>query len=76
MAIALYPLSAFRAQSAAALKVFKAIREKGTQEPALDSMQTRAELYEFLDYHRYEDMLDEINKKSQAAPEEGSGDKS
>jgi methylisocitrate lyase len=49
--IALYPLSAFRAMNAAALKVFDAVRSKGTQKDELDSMQTRAELYRFLDYN-------------------------
>jgi methylisocitrate lyase len=49
--LALYPLSGFRAMNAAALKVFRELRSKGTQAKVLDLMQTRAELYEFLNYH-------------------------
>jgi methylisocitrate lyase len=48
--LALYPLSAFRAMNAAALKVFQAIRARGTQKETVPSMQTRAELYKFLGY--------------------------
>ena len=48
--LALYPLSAFRAMNAAALKVYRAIRTQGTQKSLLGEMQTRAELYEFLNY--------------------------
>jgi methylisocitrate lyase len=48
--VALYPLSAFRAMNAAALKVYRAIRTRGTQKTVLHEMQTRAELYEFLNY--------------------------
>lgn len=51
----LYPLSAFRAMSYSAMNVYRAIKEKGTQKSLLDTMQTRDELYEFLDYLRYED---------------------
>jgi methylisocitrate lyase len=50
VSLALYPLSAFRAMNAGALKVYRALREKGTQRDTLESMQTRAELYEFLGY--------------------------
>ena len=50
VALALYPLSAFRAMSAAALKVYRAIRTQGTQKGLLGEMQTRTELYEFLNY--------------------------
>lgn len=60
VALALYPLSAFRAMSAAALEVFGAIRKEGTQKGVLGKMQTRAELYEFLDYHAYEAKLDNL----------------
>lgn len=60
----LYPLSAFRAMNAAALDVFRSIRETGTQRDVLDRMQTRAELYDFLDYHRYEQEADAKIKKS------------
>ena len=58
--LALYPLSAFRAMSRAAERVYRTIREQGTQKGALDSMQTRAELYEVLDYHRFEATLDKL----------------
>lgn len=61
--MALYPLSAFRAANAAALAVFKAIREHGTQKDVVDTMQTRAELYEFLNYHAFEDKLDALFAK-------------
>ncbi|WP_406667741.1 methylisocitrate lyase [Gallaecimonas sp. GXIMD1310] len=56
----LYPLSAFRAANAAALKVFQAILQDGHQNAVVDSMQTRAELYEFLNYHRFEEKLDAL----------------
>lgn len=62
--LALYPLSAFRAMSAAALKVYRAIREEGTQCGVLDTMQTRAELYEVLGYHAYERKMDELFGKT------------
>jgi len=58
--LALYPLSAFRAMSAAALNVYRTIREQGTQLTILDKMQTRAELYDVLGYHGYERKLDEL----------------
>lgn len=61
--MALYPLSAFRAMSAAAEKVFTTIRKEGTQSAALGMMQTREELYGVLDYHRYEREADERLKK-------------
>jgi methylisocitrate lyase len=60
VAMALYPLSAFRAMSAAALRVYEALRRDGTQKGVLELMQTRDELYEFLDYHAYERKLDEL----------------
>ena len=50
--LALYPLSAFRAMNAAALRVYEAIRRDGTQSARRRQMQTRAELYDFLGYHR------------------------
>ena len=50
VSLALYPLSAFRAMNAAALQVYRTLREQGTQKEALPLMQTRAELYKFLDY--------------------------
>ena len=60
VAIALYPLSAFRAMNKAALQVYKTLRSKGTQKDLLAQMQTREELYDYLDYHRYEKKLDEL----------------
>jgi methylisocitrate lyase len=63
VALALYPLSAFRAMNAAALNVYQHIRADGTQQNVLDTMQTRAELYDFLDYHAYEQKLDELFAK-------------
>jgi methylisocitrate lyase len=63
VALALYPLSAFRAANAAALNVYQAIRRDGTQRDVVKTMQTRAELYEFLDYHKYERKLDELFAK-------------
>ncbi|STX38462.1 2-methylisocitrate lyase [Legionella feeleii] len=56
----LYPLSAFRAMSQAALLVYKAIKEQGTQKGLLESMQTRNDLYEVLGYHDYEKKLDQL----------------
>jgi methylisocitrate lyase len=58
VSMALYPLSAFRAMSAAALSVYETIKNDGTQKAAIDSMQTRMELYEVLGYQAYEDKLD------------------
>ncbi|HSE02026.1 MAG TPA: methylisocitrate lyase [Burkholderiales bacterium] len=60
VAMVLYPLSAFRAMSAAALRVYQALRRDGTQKEVLELMQSRDELYEFLDYHAYERKLDEL----------------
>ena len=56
----LYPLSAFRAMSKAAEDVFRSIREHGGQQQVLDSMQTRDRLYEVLNYHHFEQKLDQI----------------
>ncbi|MFZ5533026.1 MAG: methylisocitrate lyase [Pseudomonadota bacterium] len=58
--LVLYPLSAFRAMSAAALEVYTAIRRDGGQQSVLGRMQTRAELYEVLGYHDYERKLDAL----------------
>lgn len=60
VSIALYPLSAFRAMNRAADDVYRTIREDGTQKAVLDRMQTRAELYEVLGYHAYEQKLDAL----------------
>lgn len=57
VSLVLYPLSAFRAMSAAALNVYRAIRREGSQKNALETMQTRAELYDFLDYRTYEEQF-------------------
>lgn len=59
----LYPLSAFRAMSAAAVNVYQTIRQEGTQKSVIESMQTRDELYEVLHYHDYEKKLDELFAK-------------
>jgi methylisocitrate lyase len=67
IAIALYPLSAFRAMSAAAQNVYQTIRREGTQKDLLPMMQTREELYRILGYHEFEKKLDELFKRS---PEE------
>ena len=56
----LYPLSAFRAMNRAAEKVYKSILNDGTQQNVLDTMQTRNELYEYLDYLAYEEQLDKL----------------
>ena len=60
VAIALYPLSAFRAMNQAALGVYRAVRRDGTQRRVVESMQTRDELYEFLGYHAFEQKLDRL----------------
>lgn len=60
IAIVLYPLSAFRAMSKAASTVYRTIREDGTQQAVLDTMQTREELYDILGYHAYEEKLDRL----------------
>jgi methylisocitrate lyase len=58
--IVLYCCAAYRAMNAAALKVYHAIRNEGTQSNVLSLMQTRAELYEFLGYQEYEQKLDQL----------------
>ncbi len=63
IAMVLYPLSPTRAMQKAALTVMEAIRREGTQQNVIDLMQTRAELYDFLGYHAYEDKLDQLFKK-------------
>ncbi len=63
VAIALYPLSAFRAMNAAALVTYETLREQGTQQSLINQMQTRDELYQHLGYHAYEERLDELFKK-------------
>jgi methylisocitrate lyase len=61
--IALYPLSAFRAMNKAALRVYETVRREGTQKNVVDAMQTRDELYDFLNYHSYEQKLDELFRR-------------
>ncbi|WP_274519688.1 methylisocitrate lyase [Legionella spiritensis] len=56
----LYPLSAFRAMSHAAMRVYKTIIQEGTQRDLIDTMQTRNELYDILGYHDYEKKLDQL----------------
>lgn len=59
----LYPLSAFRAMNKAALNVYESILANGDQKAVVDSMQTRAELYDFLNYHAFEEKLDSLFNK-------------
>ncbi|RUO81439.1 methylisocitrate lyase [Idiomarina tyrosinivorans] len=59
----LYPLSAFRAMNKAALNVYNSILENGDQKAVVDDMQTRAELYDFLNYHAFEEKLDNLFSK-------------
>ena len=59
-AMVLYPLSAFRAMNKAALTVYQNILEKGDQKDVVDLMQTRMELYDFLNYHDFEQKLDQL----------------
>jgi len=58
--IILYCCGAYRAMNAAALKVYEAIRTEGTQKSVVPLMQSRADLYKYLDYHAYEQKLDEL----------------
>jgi methylisocitrate lyase len=60
VAMALYPVTAFRAMNKAALKVYETIRKSGTQKSVIADMQTRDELYDYLNYHSYESKLDEL----------------
>ena len=63
VSLVLYPLSAFRAMNAAALNVYQHIRSDGTQQNVLSTMQTRADLYDYLGYHAYEQKLDQLFAK-------------
>ena len=67
VAMALYPLSAFRAMNKAALNVYETLRRDGSQEAVVDVMQTRDELYDYLNYHAYEHKLDELFAKEKSA---------
>lgn len=60
VSLVIYPITAFRAMSAAALEVYKTLRQQGTQRNVVDKMQTRDELYDFLGYHEYEKKLDRL----------------
>jgi len=60
VSIALYPLSAFRAANAAALKVYQTLRGEGTQQNVIDTMQSRMDLYDYLGYHEFEQKLDRL----------------
>jgi methylisocitrate lyase len=66
--LALYPLSAFRAMSQAAARVYQAVRTQGTQSGVTDLMQTRDDLYDVLGYHAYEQKLDELFAQSNPTP--------
>ena len=68
VALALYPLSAFRAMNAAALNVYQHLRTDGTQQHVLPTMQTRADLYDYLNYHAYEQKLDQLFASSASTP--------
>ncbi|EJJ0531010.1 methylisocitrate lyase [Salmonella enterica] len=63
VAMALYPLSAFRAMNRAAEKVYTVLRQEGTQKNVIDIMQTRNELYESINYYQYEEKLDTLYTK-------------
>jgi len=63
VAMALYPLSAFRAMNQAALSVYSTLRSQGTQASLIEKMQSRNDLYEFLGYHDYENKLDALFSK-------------
>jgi methylisocitrate lyase len=69
VALALYPLSAFRAMNAAAQRVFETIKKQGTQISLLDQMQNRDQLYDVLGYHDYEKKLDNLFGKEQQQDE-------
>ena len=63
VAMALYPLSAFRAMNKAAENIYRVIRKEGTQKSVVDSMQTREELYKSINYHEYEVLLDKFQSE-------------
>ena len=66
VSLVLYPLSAFRAMNKAALNVYQAVRRDGTQKNVVERMQTRDELYDYLDYHSYETKLDQLFAKERS----------
>ncbi len=63
VSMVLYPLTAFRAMNKAAELVYSTVRKQGTQKSLIEKMQTRDELYELLDYYRWENILDKIGEK-------------
>jgi methylisocitrate lyase len=63
VSIALYPLSAFRAMNQAALNVYQTVRKEGTQKNVVGTMQTRNDLYDYLNYHSFEQKLDQLFAK-------------
>jgi methylisocitrate lyase len=65
VSLVLYPLSAFRAMNKAALEVYRVVRRDGSQKQAINLMQTREELYDFLGYHSFERKLDELFSKGE-----------
>lgn len=65
-AMVLYPLSAFRAMNKAAVTVYENILEKGDQKDVVDLMQTRMELYDYLNYHEFEQKLDQLFQQSKS----------
>ncbi len=65
VSLVLYPLSAFRAMSKAALTVYCTIRKEESQKNVINLMQTRADLYDYLDYHAFEEKLDKIFSKEE-----------
>lgn len=67
----LFCCSAYRAMNAAALKTYQTIRREGTQQPMVESMQTRADLYRYLDYHAYENKLDQLFAQAKASTAKG-----
>jgi methylisocitrate lyase len=69
VALALYPLSAFRAMNTAALRVYETIRKKGSQKDVIEIMQSRDELYDYLDYHAYEQKLDALFQEGKSGTE-------
>jgi methylisocitrate lyase len=66
VSLVLYPLSAFRAMNKAALMVYEALRRDGTQKDVVNLMQTRDELYDYLDYHKFEQKLDALFVKEKS----------
>lgn len=60
VSLALYPLSAFRAMNAAALQVYECLRKDGSQKAVVEQMQSRADLYNYLGYHEFEQKIDEL----------------